>query len=233
MTSVGLEMHDSAADRRVITAVAFDLDGTITDSLECCLFALQSALTSVGVAPPSIDALRPTAGLPLMTSVPPMLSEASANEVDVWEVIRAYESCYPELSRKHTVVINGVAEVLVRLSEQVPLVVVTSKATATALDVLDHTNLSQFFSAVVGSDRASALKPNSEPLIEVCGLIDVAPRHVAMIGDADVDMIMARAAGSFALGVDWGAASSSELEDAGAHCVVTSPSGVLDVLCSR
>ncbi len=210
-------------EAQLIRAVAFDLDGTVTNSLGSCVIALQEALAATGVDAPPREVLYPTIGLPLMTSVPYLLAELGVVDVDVHDVIAAYETCYPRVSREYTVVVSNVEVVLRVLNQSCPLAIVTSKATDTAMDVLEHSNLGSFFSVVVGSDRARALKPDPAPLLEACRLLGVAPESTAMVGDASVDMAMARAAGAFAIGVDWGAASVTELMKAGASKVVSDP----------
>ncbi len=213
-----------------VRAVAFDLDGTVTDSLDSCLIALQEALITVGVTPPSRDVLRPTVGLPLVTSVPFLFAGLGVSGIAVQDVVAEYEACYPRVSREHTVVVEGFEAVLRELSQNFPLAIVTSKATSTALDVLEHSGLGSLFSVVVGSDRTRALKPDPAPLLEACDILGVDPKSTALVGDANVDMEMACAAGALALGVDWGAASVGELLSAGASEVVSHPSMLREIL---
>lgn len=219
----------AAVNAQPLKAVAFDLDGTVTDSLHACVVALQEALAAIDVTAP-LEVLRPTVGLPLVTSVPLLLAELGAADVNVRDVIAAYEVCYPRVSRKHTVVVDGFKAVLGELSQSFPLAIVTSKATSTALDVLEHSDLGSLFCVVVGSDRTSALKPDPAPLLEACRMLGVSPESTALVGDATVDMQMARAAGALAIGVDWGAANLADLLDAGASEVVSDLATLREIL---
>jgi phosphoglycolate phosphatase-like HAD superfamily hydrolase len=57
--------------------LVFDLDGTITDSIEACIVAVQRAYELAELGPPSRERLVPTIGLPLATSLPPLLRSES------------------------------------------------------------------------------------------------------------------------------------------------------------
>lgn len=52
----------------------------------------------------------------------------------------------------------------------------------------------------------------------------------AMIGDTSYDMVMARAAGSLAVGVAWGYHLEVELREAGAEAIAHSPADLLPIL---
>ena len=49
----------------------------------------------------------------------------------------------------------------------------------------------------------------------------VEPSRTVMIGDTTFDIEMARNAGTFAVGVDWGYHPTEDLWDAGAHAVIS------------
>ncbi len=215
---------------RRVDAVAFDMDGTVTDSLMTCLISLQLALTTAGVSTPTLDSLRPIVALPLVTSVPDLLAEHNAHGVDVQQVLDAHAECFVRVAREHTVAIDGIDAVLGALHRQVPLAIVTSQYTAVAADVLEHTALGQYFSVIVGSDVTANRKPHAAPLLEACRRLSVDPEKVVVVGDADVDMMMACTAGAFAVGVDWGVSSAQQLIASGANTVVSTP-GVLEELC--
>jgi phosphoglycolate phosphatase len=132
-----------------------------------------------------------------------------------------YTAAYPEISRRHTSLVPGMAELLQHLSQDHALGIVTSKYTETAADVLDHFGLSSCFVSVVGSDLTVALKPEAAPLVALCEVLGVSPTDVVMFGDASVDMKMASAAGAVGIGVTWGTASAEELWEAGASEVIS------------
>ncbi|MFT5411109.1 MAG: phosphoglycolate phosphatase, partial [Verrucomicrobiales bacterium] len=70
-------------------------------------------------------------------------------------------------------------------------------------------------------------KPDPAGAIEAAGLLGVEPADCLYIGDSDVDMLTAKAAGMAAIGVSWGFRSVDELRAAGALQVIESPAELL------
>ena len=64
-------------------------------------------------------------------------------------------------------------------------------------------------------------KPSPAPLLHAAGLLGVDPGECVYVGDADVDVLAARAAGMGSLAVTWGAAT-------GEHLTAFAPDAVLD-----
>jgi phosphoglycolate phosphatase len=76
------------------------------------------------------------------------------------------------------------------------LAIATTDQTAGALRFLDRCGLRDRFSAVVGVDQVTRSKPAPDLFLRACELAATPPRRAVMVGDLDIDLLMAAAAGA-------------------------------------
>lgn len=94
----------------------------------------------------------------------------------------------------------GVVELLLQLHDAgFPLAVATSDLTARAQATLELMGVGQLFTCVVGADRVAERKPAPESLLAIARSLTLAPGDLLMVGDSEVDVEMARRAGSLGL----------------------------------
>ena len=86
------------------------------------------------------------------------------------------------------------------------------------------------FEIVFGQRDTVPRKPSPEGALEIAKHLNTKPENILYLGDSDVDMQTAVAAGMFPAGVLWGFRSMKELQDAGAKALVERPSEVLSLL---
>ena len=67
-------------------------------------------------------------------------------------------------------------------------------------------------------------------LLDAMTECDVAAAQTVMIGDTSFDMIMAKAANAYAIGVGWGYQSVEEVVEAGADAVAEHPEKLVELL---
>lgn len=82
----------------------------------------------------------------------------------------------------------------------------------------------KFLDAIGATDGAPPPKPDPAALLAIVQKMNLQPRECAMIGDTDVDMKTATAAGVCGVGVTWGFRDQSELKSSGAQHVVSNMS---------
>jgi pyrophosphatase PpaX len=98
----------------------------------------------------------------------------------------------------------GMAETLQELhNAAMPMAIVTSKSSETALRGLKLFNMDQFFSVVIGANECSKHKPDPEPVQKALERLRLSPKDCLMIGDSTFDIISARAAGVQTAAVRW------------------------------
>ncbi|MFA3917604.1 HAD family hydrolase [Ruegeria hyattellae] len=93
----------------------------------------------------------------------------------------------------------------------IKLGVATNDAEAPARVHLGGAGVQDRFDFIAGSDSGHGAKPEPGQLLAFATYVDVAPEHVAMVGDSTHDLIAGRAAGMRTVGVLTGPAPVQEL----------------------
>ena len=195
--------------RPEIRAAAFDLDGTLVDSLTDLAAAANEARRSENL--PLLDEK-------LMMSyvgdgVGKLVHRALTNDPngqapdEVWQrAFAVFAQHYSEHLDRHTYIYPEVQTGLQLLKTLgIPLAVVTNKREAWAAELL--------FSLVVGGDTLPQRKPDAAPLLHAAEVLGVKPENMAMVGDSRNDILAAKAAGCFAIGVRYGYADMDKLAE--------------------
>ena len=203
-------------------AVVFDLDGTLTDSAPGICATLATVLGEVGLAAPADDEVRTLIGLPLRAILARYAPGAAEAELD-GRIVR-YQELYAETVIPRTFLFPGVWSLLRACrAAGLELGLVTAKATPVAAAVLARCRIGRLFGSVVGGDRAAQPKPHPDLLLVALAELGVDPSAALVVGDADHDILMGRAAGARTCGVAWGVHGPERLWAAGADVVVHAP----------
>lgn len=200
---------------------AFDLDGTLIDSAGSIVDGVMACWEACDFPPPDREHVRRIIGLPWEDSVETLLPGAGEPEFDR---IKAYndevargERARPE---RREDLFPGVIEALGGLdSAGYLLAIITSRSTRRLVELLGEHGISDRFISLKTTDNGPG-KPNPYLMDRTLAENGVEARHAVMIGDTTYDMLMARGAGTAAVGVSWGVHESDELREAGAHDVV-------------
>ena len=123
---------------------------------------------------------------------------------------------------------DGVPELLDALAAaRVPMAVLSNKPDAAAVDMVQRLFGRWSFAATRGQREGCAVKPDPAGALAVAAEVGVPAERWIYVGDSDVDMLTARAAGFYAVGVAWGFRGRDELVAAGADVVVETPGEIL------
>ena len=136
--------------------------------------------------------------------------------------VQSFESLGPRGGIK--AVMPGIRELLDILlaRDDVFLGLLTGNFEAGARIKLEHFDLWKYFRCgAYGDDSAdrNALVPFAVERARRCGLPDLDPVHILVVGDTPHDVACARAVGATAVGVATGGFSAQQLRDTGAHVV--------------
>jgi phosphoglycolate phosphatase len=114
----------------------------------------------------------------------------------------------------------GACETLAELADAGTLLaIVTSRGNHRVHDILASCGMHGRFLTIKTVDHGPG-KPNPYLLLQAMDELGVRPDQTVMLGDTTYDMLMARNAGTAAVGVIWGVHEAHELATAGAHRVV-------------
>lgn len=205
----------------VYQAVLFDLDGTLTNTLEDIAFAMNRALRLHGLPEHPVDAYRYFVG----DGVKMLVHRAIGDRQDLAEtVFRAYQDYYKEHNLDRTRPYDGVPEMLHALQEKgVKLCVFSNKPHADTCRVVKHFFPEVNFAVVRGQQEGVPVKPDPAGALAVATECGLTPDAFLYLGDTDVDMICAQRAGMHPVGVTWGFREAEELRQAGAERLIDHP----------
>lgn len=217
---------------------AFDLDGTLLDSIPSIVVGVTACWDALGFPSVEADDIRRIIGLPWEQSIEMLMPGAGEREV---ELIRNY---YSEVAqgartvpdRPPETLFPGIVELLDALEEDgYVLAIVTSRSNRRLHELLDRNGIGGRFVAVKTADQGPG-KPNPFLLNEAMREAGVEIADTVMIGDTTYDVQTARNARTGAIGVTWGVHPADELHGAGAHHVaerVDELVGYIDGLIAR
>lgn len=202
------------APPRTWSAVLFDLDGTIVDSATDIIASLAHMFTEMGLEPPSEEILRTYVGPPLLDS---LRMTVGFTDADAWEALNVYRDHYGEHVLRSPV-FPGVAHLLERLhAAGVPIALATSKPETMARDVLDHHDLSRYFTVIAGATDDEERSTKADVVAEALRRLQaqgVDTSTAVMVGDRGYDTLGALANGVPTIMVEWGYGGPEEAGDA-------------------
>lgn len=207
-------------------AVVFDLDGTLLDSLEDIARAMNDALAGLGRPTHPVDAYRAFVGRGVEVLAARALREGHADLAP--RAVEAFRRAYAERLVERTRPYPGVPALLDALAARgVPAAVLTNKPEPAARVLVERLLGAWPWAAVIGDRPGLPHKPDPTGAQAAARALGVAPADALLVGDSDVDVHTARAAGMVAVGAAWGFRGREELEAAGAEVVVERPEDVL------
>jgi phosphoglycolate phosphatase len=191
-----------------LALITIDLDGTIVDSvtdLHEAVARMQRALSRDVV---DEEAVRGWVGNGIERLVHRALTGSMSDDADdavFTHALGVFKEAYAEVNGHYATLYPGVRDGLSWLATlNVPLVMVTNKASNFANPLLETLGISHYFAHCIGGDDVSAKKPDPAPLLLAAQLCSVAPAHSVLIGDSISDFKAARAAGFQSIGVTYG-----------------------------
>ncbi len=191
-----------------VDAIAFDLDGTLLDTIHDLAAAVNRLLADLGLEPLPKSAIRDLVGKGIANLLARALALSRGIAPDATEVetlLPRYQAHYAEILGHETIAFPGVVDALARLRALgFGLAVVTNKASRFVQPHLEHAGIATYFDSVVGGDDAVAKKPDGAPLLLAARQLGVAPARLLMVGDSGNDVDSARAAGCPVLVVPYG-----------------------------
>ena len=189
----------------MLTAILFDLDGTLVDSIELILNSARFAFEGFSGTAPTDEQWRTGIGRPLVT----MFREFVPDEVEVERLTERYREYQLANHDRLVHAYDGIVPMITTLaSAGHPLALVTSKTEQLARRALEHVGLSASIPVVVGFDSCTRHKPHPEPVERALALLGAAPQNALFVGDSPHDVESGREAGVFTIGVSWGAFGS-------------------------
>ena len=179
-----------------MTAIVFDLDGTLIDSVGDIHAALNQMLARAGHGPLGKDTVTSFVGKGSSNLVKRVIDHVGLpnDAASHTNYLSEFLDIYTSAPAKFTTVFDQVHEVLTDFQlSGIALGLCTNKPEGATGVVLKEFGLTSFFGSIVGGDRLPSRKPNPAMLHLV--MKELAVERCLFVGDSEVDVATAKAAG--------------------------------------
>ncbi len=201
--------------------LVFDWDGTLVDSAQAIVEALQGACVDLGLDPPTEARARHIIGLGLRDALRYAVPHVA--EKDYRNLVDRYRVHFLARDARMTL-FPGVAEGLEELQRAgYMLAIATGKSRRGLERALDQMNVRRYFAASRCADEGHS-KPHPGMLLAVMEELCVPADATLMIGDTTHDLEMAFNAGVRGVGVAYGAHPKAQLLAAKPYACLDTPS---------
>lgn len=200
--------------------ILFDLDGTLLDTIGDLQDSVNYVLRNHGLSEKNTAQIRSYVGDGLRMLMKRSLPENSP-EALIDACLSEMKAYYADNCRNRTTPYDGIMHLLQRLKENdFRMGIVSNKADHLVRLLTDHF-FSEWITVAIGEQSGIPRKPAPEMLY--MGLQQLRCDQAWYIGDSEVDIQTAKAAGLPCLSVAWGFRSPEQLRSAGASELIFTP----------
>jgi phosphoglycolate phosphatase len=214
-------------------AVLFDLDGTLLDTLQDLAYSVNTSLGYLGFPSHTTEAFKYFIGdgreemgrrsLPAANRDPATLSKLVEN------INREYTRHWVDNTRPYA----GVADLLDALTHNgTRMAVLSNKPHDFTESMISRLLSSWHFEVVAGAMTGVPIKPDPTAALMIAQKMNIPAAGFLYLGDSDIDMRTAVAAGMYPVGAVWGFRTEDELKVAGAKTLIRHPIELLHLFDS-
>jgi len=194
-----------------IDAIFFDLDGTLVDSREDIVTAVNYTLKEAGVPEKSYEEIISYVGTGVKDLI--VKSLGSGYELLVNRCVEIFTEYFREHYADNSRLYPNVEEVL-DFYKSKKMIVVTNRRTEMTEGTLKKLGIDQYFQKIVGGDNDDCLKPSACPIEKALSEVVSADEKSLMVGDMDLDVLAGKKAGIYTCAVTYGIGDKEDLEKA-------------------
>ncbi len=181
----------------------FDFDGTLVDSAPGIIDVMKNCVDEYNLTDDIYKEWQQLIGVPLMRQMEIIFPDH--NEEYWLEVATRYREIYDSKTIELCPLFPHLVPMLETLkASDIKITIASSKRRHLIETVLDHHNLSHFFSLIVGAQDVQNHKPHPESVHLTLQRMDVQAPDAVVVGDSTYDLDMARGADVDAIGVTTG-----------------------------
>lgn len=209
-------------------AVIFDLDGTLTDTLEDLKNSVNFVMREFGFPERTTDEVRSFVGNGVKRLIDLSVPENTSDEVSA-ECLSVFKSFYKDNSLVSTKPYDGIIPMLEKLKKDgVKTAVVTNKMHEAAVDIV-NLFFGELIDVTIGQIDGVAQKPQPDGIYSALEKLGVSKEKSVYVGDSEVDCITAKNAGIPCIGVTWGFRDREILVGNGADFIINFPEEIFIV----
>ena len=210
-------------------ACIFDLDGTLTNTLESMTYSVNLTLKEMGLSQITKDQCRMFVGNGARVLIEESLKvsgDPKASRIE--EGMKIYGRIFDQNCTYHVTPYEGIPEMLKALKDRgIHLAVLSNKPDRQTVKVVKEIFGDNIFDYAQGQKDGIRRKPAPDGVWYLMEQMQVSKEECLYIGDSEVDAATGRNAGLKTIGVLWGFRDRKTLETAGADDLIDRPDELL------
>jgi len=211
-----------------IEGIVFDVDGTLTNSIEAYYEVFREVTSRFGIQIRKEDVLEPMATGALIWDriIPKDLPDRDKKIRQFMDVIpQVYQEVFEQVHP-----FTGLESVLKGLEERAVRLGALTSARAVAVRPLYHHALSHYFKVIMTHEDGFPQKPAPHGILECLRRMEIHPSHAMVVGDSALDIRAGKAAGTLTVGVLSGIGSPDQLEAEAPTAIINHVTKLLSLL---
>ncbi len=212
---------------KTIRNLIFDFDGTLADTAPLIMTAMQTTIHELQLPPRTDTECRATIGVRL-EDVPAELWPGDTIAENTF--VAAYRRIFNRLKSTLSVeCFPGVLSTLGQLHRRGYRMAIASSRNRASLDeYVDMLGIAHYFTMVVGGNDVSEGKPSPEAVLHILDRCRWNADETLTIGDAPVDILMGRSAGTATVAVTYGNGKESDLRSAAPTYIIANFADIIN-----
>ena len=213
----------------ILKACIFDLDGTLTNTLESMTYSVNLTLEEMGLSKITKDQCRLFVGNGARVLMEKSLKAAGDTDASrIEEGMEIYGRIFDQNCTYHVTPYEGIPEMLKALKDKgIHLAVLSNKPDRQTVKVVKAIFGEELFDYAQGQKEGIRRKPEPDGVWYLMEQMHVSKEECLYIGDSEVDAATGRNAGLKTIGVLWGFRDRKTLETAGADDLIDRPDELL------
>lgn len=210
-------------------ACIFDLDGTLTNTLESMTYSVNLTLEEMGLSKITKDQCRLFVGNGARVLIEKSLKAAGDTDASrIEEGMEIYGRIFDRNCTYHVTPYERIPEMLKALKDKgIQLAVLSNKPDRQTVKVVKAIFGEELFDYAQGQKEGIRRKPEPDGVWYLMEQMHVSKEECLYIGDSEVDAATGRNAGLKTIGVLWGFRDRKTLETAGVDDLIDRPDELL------
>lgn len=213
-------------------ACIFDLDGTLTDTLESLAFSVNETMKEIGMPQITEDQCRQFVGNGAKVLIEKTLRAAGDENLNRFEeAFEVYGRIFDDNCTYKVKPYDGIREMLHQMKERgMKLGVLSNKPDRQTVHVVSEIFGTDTFDIVQGQKEGIPRKPDPAAALSIAGQFGISPKEAIYIGDSEVDAATGKAAGMDTILVSWGFRPKEELREAAPEWLVDRAEEIMAII---